>query len=143
MKPVVLTAAAVFALSVGFAASAASAAPLHVKIDGVQARGGNLLIQVQTKAQYMGMMAVAQSMKAVNVSGPVEFDFDVPPGDYAVSVLHDANSNFGYDTGEGGKPLEGVSASGGPTKGRPVFDAAQFKLTGKGERLNLTMHYPN
>jgi uncharacterized protein (DUF2141 family) len=85
------------------------------------------------------------SRAAAHVSVPVsqgravcEFA-DVAPGRYAVSVVHDENSNQKMDTNFLGIRKEGVGASN-DAKGKmgpPKFDAAAF--TYSGGRLELTI----
>ncbi len=55
---------------------------------------------------------------------------NVAEGDYAVSVIHDANSNNKFDTNFIGIPTEGYGASQNklPFAAAPKFDANKFKV---------------
>lgn len=65
---------------------------------------------------------------------------DVAPGDYAVAVFHDENSNGKLDRNFMGMPKEGVGASNDATGhfGPPKFDDARFSY--KGGRRVLAIH---
>jgi uncharacterized protein (DUF2141 family) len=64
----------------------------------------------------------------------------VAPGTYAVSVVHDENSNGKLDTNFIGMPREGVGASNDAKghMGPPKFAAASFRY--EGGRLDLRIH---
>lgn len=55
---------------------------------------------------------------------------DVPPGRYAVAVLHDANDNGRLDVNLLGMPVEawGVSGNAARRLGPPRFDEAAFDM---------------
>ena len=62
----------------------------------------------------------------------VTFSFkNVPAGKYAVSVIHDANSNGDLDTGTFGIPVEayGFSNDARGMFGPPSFDESRFEIT--------------
>jgi uncharacterized protein (DUF2141 family) len=64
-------------------------------------------------------------------------------GTYAVSVIHDENSNGKLDTNFLGIPREGVGASNN-AKGHfvpPKFDAAAFNFSGEHLVLKITITY--
>ena len=65
---------------------------------------------------------------------------DVVPGDYAVSVFHDENSNGKLDRNFMGMPKEGVGASNDAAGhfGPPKFEDARFSY--KGGRSVLAIH---
>jgi len=56
---------------------------------------------------------------------------NVPAGKYAVSVIHDANSNGDLDTGSFGIPVEayGFSNDARGMFGPPSFDESEFEIT--------------
>ena len=64
----------------------------------------------------------------------------VMPGTYAVSVVHDENSNGKLDTNFIGMPREGVGASNDAKghMGPPKFSAASFRYERR--RLDLKIH---
>jgi uncharacterized protein (DUF2141 family) len=69
---------------------------------------------------------------------------DVPPGSYAVSVLHDENGNGVMDKSLLGKPREGYGVSNN-AKARsfsaPSFESATFSLQAPGRDLIIEIRY--
>src|SRR5450432_828154 len=67
----------------------------------------------------------------------------VAPGTYAVSVIHDENSNGKRDTNFLGIPREGVGVSNDAKGhfGPPKFDAAAFHFSGTRLVLKITITY--
>ncbi|HET7898430.1 MAG TPA: DUF2141 domain-containing protein, partial [Flavisolibacter sp.] len=59
---------------------------------------------------------------------------DVPPGNYAVAVIHDANKNDRFDTNILGIPTEGYGASKNklPFAAAPRFEENQFAVAPSG-----------
>ena len=77
-------------------------------------------------------------------AGTVEFQFeDVPPGKYAVTVLHDENENGKLDTNLLGMPREGYGVSGNAYRrfAPPRFPDALVDL-GPGVTLVIPVRYP-
>jgi uncharacterized protein (DUF2141 family) len=68
---------------------------------------------------------------------------DLPQGVYAVSVLHDENSNGKMDKNLVGIPKEGYGASNNPKKKRraPTFDEAKFSLNAPEQTIEITLIY--
>jgi uncharacterized protein (DUF2141 family) len=76
-------------------------------------------------------------------SGPVTLDFGpVPPGRYAVSLIHDENANGKLDTALM-IPREGFGFSrDAPVRfGPPRFDAAAFEVGAEPVRLPVRLRY--
>ena len=67
---------------------------------------------------------------------------DIPPGEYAIAVLHDENSNARLDT-FAGIPREGVGFSRNPkiSFGPPSFSKAQFDAESGAPRQKVRMRY--
>lgn len=68
---------------------------------------------------------------------------DIPPGTYAIAVIHDENTNGKLDTSWLGIPTEGYGFSRGATRplGVPSFSAASFPYDGRTLDLTVTLHY--
>lgn len=83
--------------------------------------------------------AIKRSMTAHQA---VRFSLDVPPGAWALSVVHDENGNGRLDT-RLGIPREGFGFSNNPRIwfGPPSFESARFELAPNGGMLNVTMKY--
>lgn len=79
-----------------------------------------------------GEMFMGES-KSLRSSGSIEITFEnVPDGDYAIALLHDANENEDLDMNDQGMPLEGFGFSNGAMgdMGPPDFDQAAFTVDG-------------
>jgi uncharacterized protein (DUF2141 family) len=67
----------------------------------------------------------------------------VPPGDYAIAVVHDENANNALDTSWIGIPKEGIGTSNN-AKGRmgpPKYRDAKFTVTAAGAVQSIKMLY--
>lgn len=67
---------------------------------------------------------------------------DVPPGDYALLVLHDENGNAKVDTMLG-IPREGIGFSRNPrlTFGPPSFEAVRIHVPAGASETDVKLHY--
>jgi uncharacterized protein (DUF2141 family) len=68
---------------------------------------------------------------------------DIPPGKYALAVIHDENMNGKLDTNPIGIPKEGYGFSNDATSffGPPSFAAASFQYDGQNLELTISLHY--
>ena len=68
---------------------------------------------------------------------------DIPPGNYAMAVVHDENMNGKLDTNLLGIPTEGYGFSNDPKGfiGPPSFSAASFSYNGENIDLTMSLHY--
>ena len=68
---------------------------------------------------------------------------DIPPGTYALAVVHDENMNGKLDTNRLGIPREGYGFSNDARGllGAPSFSAAGFQYDGQNLRLEISLHY--
>ncbi len=68
---------------------------------------------------------------------------DIPPGTYALAVIHDENMNGKLDTNWLGVPIEGYGFSNDvkAVLGPPSFSDASFKYDGKILDLTIRLHY--
>jgi len=64
---------------------------------------------------------------------------DIPPGNYAMAVVHDENMNGKLDANWVGIPTEGYGFSNNAKAllGAPSFSAASFRY--EGQSINMTM----
>ena len=126
-------------------AGSALASDVVVTVTGVQARGGDLLVGLQTSAQFLKhegdhgeiIKAPAAGTKVVTLK-------DVPPGDYSVSVLHDMNGDQQMALSNG-MPAEGWAMFRGETlRAAPTFDQVRFTVPASGDaRVSVAMQYPS
>lgn len=105
---------------------------------------GKILVRVENFRNNKGICLVGLYNNAASFAGkgePVRFVHiaisnytaetlfeDVPPGAYAISVIHDANGNKQFDKNFLGIPTEGYGASQNklPFAAAPKFDANKF-----------------
>lgn len=75
------------------------------------------------------------------VNGAVALD-GLPPGAYAIALIHDENANHRLDTLVG-VPVEGFGFSRNPPVrfGPPRFDAARFTTGGDADRQQVRVRY--
>ena len=68
---------------------------------------------------------------------------DIPPGTYAIAVIHDENMNGKLDTNWLGIPREGYGFSNEEegVAGVPSFSAASFPYDGQNLELTIGLHY--
>jgi len=68
---------------------------------------------------------------------------DLPPGTYALAVIHDENMNGELDTNWLGIPTEGYGFSNDAkgVVGAPSFSAASFAYDGRTLNLTMSLHY--
>jgi uncharacterized protein (DUF2141 family) len=135
-----LSLAAVAALSL---AAPAFAGDVTVTLTGVQARGGVLLAALQTQGEFMQPSGTYGERVVDPASGAVRVTFrNVAPGDYALMVLHDADSD-GQMAMNGYMPAEGWAMVNGDTlRATPTFDQVKFTVAASGADLNVPMSYP-
>ena len=68
---------------------------------------------------------------------------DIPPGTYAIALIHDENMNGKLDTNWLGIPKEGYGFSNDArgVVGTPSFSAASFPYDGRNLDLTMSLHY--
>jgi uncharacterized protein (DUF2141 family) len=81
-------------------------------------------------------------MKVRNRQARCDFE-DIPPGTYALAVIHDENSNGKLDTNWLGIPKEGYGFSNDArgVLGAPSFSAASYFYDGGTVDLTISLHY--
>lgn len=133
-------AAALMALSVP---ATASAAPVRIDLSGLRA-GGTLYVQLQTRSQFLGAQRAAGRVVQAPQAGTMSVDLgEVPPGDYAVTVWHDDNSNRQFDVDpQTGRPMDGIAGPNIETlRGPPTFDQVSLAVPASGLALPLALRY--
>ena len=119
---------------------------IHVEIAGLRSDKGQVLCSLFSSADGFPKKsdkAVAHA-KSNASSGHASCDFvNIEPGTYAVSVIHDENSNGKLDTNFMGMPREGVGSSNNvkPHFGPPKFSAAAFPFRGGPLDLKIAIIY--
>ncbi|WP_163995667.1 DUF2141 domain-containing protein [Pyxidicoccus caerfyrddinensis] len=123
-------------------AANAHAATLTLDIQGLSKKSGHVLIAVHTNAASFndkGKPVAVRSVEVTDSKLTVTIP-DLAPGDYAVSLFHDANDNNKLDTNIIGIPKEGYGFSNNVgARGKPRFDEAKFTLGADGTTLTLVV----
>ncbi len=108
--------------------TAGLAADLTVRVDGVNG-AGLIRIEIDDSAAAWDNKALARANGRVHAApGSVSYTFkDLPKGDYAIGVYHDANENVTLDMNFLGVPKEALGFSNNPSITRkPRFDETRF-----------------
>lgn len=91
------------------------------------------MVALYDKAEGWMKAPLRGGKSAVTADGTTVLRFEnLPDGDYAISVLHDANGNGKMDFNVMGIPQEafGFSNKAAGTFGPPKFEAARFTVKG-------------
>jgi uncharacterized protein (DUF2141 family) len=103
-----------------------------VKVEGFKSNKGycRLLIYENQKGfpEDPDTSVLISSLEIKNKA--TEFSFMIPPGTYAISILHDENSNEKLDKTWYGKPKEGFGISNNPRTrfGPPSFEESSVEI---------------
>jgi uncharacterized protein (DUF2141 family) len=116
---------------------------IHVEISSLRSNDGQTLCALFSSAEAFPTRAdkAVARLTAKIAERQAVCDFTgIAPGTYAVSVVHDENSNGKLDRNFIGMPREGVGASNNAKghMGPPKFGPASFSF--KGGRLELKIH---
>ena len=115
---------------------------LKVKVSGISSKEGHLRLLVfnQKKGfpnQYTNAYRVLSQKRTS--SSIQEFTIQgLPKGTYAITALHDVNSNEKLDTNWIGIPKEPVGVSSYSPKMKPSWKKAQFELT-KNQTISIEL----
>lgn len=126
-------------LALGLTAGTATAetARLTVHVSGAEPPSGTVEISLFDSAENFFKQPYKQSPCKPSDDGRCTVRFgDLPNGEYAVIVVHDANDNRKLDNGFLGFGAERFAYSNGagnPLFGRASFDDAKFSLHGSTE----------
>jgi len=114
-------------------ATAAVAADLDVSVEGLRSAEGNVRVALHRRAdaaEFPDGDGVAGMFRRANPDGVRIVFVDLPPGDYAVAVFHDADGDGELGTNILGIPNEGYGFSNGARGliGPPSFEAAAITM---------------
>ena len=127
------------------AVETALATDLEVRIDGLRSAEGHALIALHQRVAGVDFPDDAGVVAATHrraVIGSMRFIFtDLPPGDYAVAALHDANRDGALARNVLGMPTEGYGFSNGARgfMGPPSFDDATVTVEADACPLSITV----
>ncbi len=117
---------------------------ITVQLNGIKQPSGQVLLSLfkseegfpthPEKAFKWSKAKVTSSSLIISLDG-------LPPGNYAIAVVHDENSNDVMDRNWIGLPAEpyGISNNATGTFGPPKYDDAKFTVTGKRDTIKIEM----
>lgn len=123
------------------AALPARAADLTIAIDGVQNASGGIMIALYNSADtFQGKPFRAVTAPATAGAMRVQVK-DLPAGEYAFALYHDANGNGKMDRNLVGMPVEDYAFSNNALgkRGPPAYDAARFQLPAVGATASVSL----
>jgi uncharacterized protein (DUF2141 family) len=120
---------------------------IHVKVLGIRNSTGTVDCALFDSAvgfptEFLLKASRVMVLRVRNERARCDFE-DIPPGVYALVVIHDENSNGKLDTNWLGIPTEGYGFSN-DARGRlgpPKFPAASFSYDGRSVDLTISLHY--
>ncbi|MFO7760252.1 MAG: DUF2141 domain-containing protein [Desulfobia sp.] len=120
---------------------------IHVKIPNIKNSTGNIACGIFESPEGFPNKFLC-SAKAIIIKKiqktKAQCDFsDIPPGTYAIGVIHDENMNGELDTNWFGIPTEGYGFSNTTIDefGAPAFSAAGFHYDGQNLNLTIKLEY--
>ena len=118
------------AASVALYAGLTAAAALTVTVTNVATEDGQVRIAVYDEETWLDTERRVAREFVAPLSTTVSATFELPPGTYAVAVLHDVNGNGRMDYGFMRMPKEPYGFSNGvvPRFGPPKFDDSAFAI---------------
>ncbi len=134
-------------LTVGLAPGlwAQTTASLTIRVTGLRSDQGQVMLSLhnQDKGFPGGKPAVRQQVLPIRQGVATVTLGDLPPGRYAVAVIHDENGNGKMDTNWMGLPKEGWGASRDPRPSMrgPRYDESAFELKAPTQEVSLSVKY--
>lgn len=132
---------AAFCSAAILSAGVAGAAELTIHIDDVKSATGNLMVAVYSSAgTFLKKPDNGTGAAAAASDNKVVFK-DLPAGEYAFAVYHDANSNGKMDKNVIGIPTEDYAFSNNAMgkMGPPNYDDAKFVLPAAGATVRVSL----
>lgn len=131
-----------------YALAAGSSRPgIHIDVLNIRNSTGKVdcaLFESPTGFPYEALRSakILMALKIQDTKAACDFE-DIPPGTYAIAVIHDENVNGKLDTNKFGKPKEGYGFSSGAkaSLSAPTFSDASFQYQGGALNLTITLKY--
>ena len=123
------------------AAGQACAADLTIHVDDVKAAGGTIEVALYNSAGAFLKTAVGTASTAAAAAGNTVVLKDLPAGDYAFVLFHDANSDGKLNKNMLGIPTEDYAFSNNALgkMGPPSFEQSRFALPAAGAAMRVTL----
>lgn len=112
--------------------SSVAQSQVEVIVTDVRDTTGTIMVALFADPEtFLKKPTLGKLSKAKSGQAKVVFD-NIEPGEYAVSIIHDANNNRKLDTNFIGIPREGFGFSNNVmgSFGPPSFDKAKFRVSG-------------
>jgi uncharacterized protein (DUF2141 family) len=120
---------------------------IHVKILGIRNSAGTVACALFKgpdgfPTEYMHSATNIMIIKVRDRQARCDF-LDIPPGTYALAVIHDENMDGKLGTNSVGIPTEGYGFSNDASAlmGAPSFNAASFAYSGRTLELTISLNY--
>jgi len=120
---------------------------IHVKILNIKNSTGTAACALFESpegfpSEYLRSATNVMVIKIRKAQARCDFE-NIPPGTYAMAVIHDENMNGKLDTNWLGIPTEGYGFSNNAkgVLGAPSFSDASFKYDGRNVDLTMSLHY--
>jgi uncharacterized protein (DUF2141 family) len=120
---------------------------IHVKILGIRNSAGTVACALFKgpdgfPTEYMHSATNIMMMKVQDKQARCDFA-DIPPGTYALAVIHDENKDGKLEANWVGVPTEGYGFSNDAKAlmSAPSFDVASFPYNGQNLELTISLNY--
>ncbi len=137
-----LSAARLLAISaLGLLAARAQAGDLTVTVNGIRSDKGQVMVAIYDKAEnWNSWKSPVATQKVAAAKKGLVLHFQLPPGTYALELMHDENGNGKLDKNGLGIPSEGYGYSNNPNPMRRAnFDEAKFTMGDANQSLDVKM----
>ena len=124
-----------------FAANLALAADLTIHVDDVKAAAGTIKVAVFTSEGTFLKSPAKGGVAAATADSTMLVIQDLPEGEYAFAVYHDANANGKMDKNVLGIPTEDYAFSNNALgkMGPPSYASAKFALPAQGASVRVSL----
>ena len=147
VRPMVLIAVLVFVNPQDTVFAHTPCPGIHVKILDIRNSAGTVACALFESpdgfpSEFLHSATHVMIIKIRKAQARCDFE-DVPPGTYAMVVIHDENMNGKLDANLLGIPTEGYGFSNDAKKwlGTPPFSDASFSYDGQNVDLTMSLHY--
>ena len=130
----------ILATALLLASQLSAAADLTIQIDDVRSADGTLMVALFQAGGFLKQPVMSSAARAVQ-GGNIVVLKDVPAGEYAFAIYHDANGNGKMDKNLIGIPTEDYAFSNNALgkMGPPSYDSARFTVFASGATARVSL----
>ncbi|WP_343731582.1 DUF2141 domain-containing protein [Duganella sp.] len=123
------------------AAAPVFAADLTINVEGIASAEGQVMVAIYNSADTFPTKPVRALAVPAHAGSVQLVASDLPPGDYAFALYHDANGNGKLDRNPVGMPTEDYAFSNNAMgkRGAPRFDDARVSLPADGASTTVSL----